>query len=121
MNQGKSDVIAKRKVQALFRNKQKYIYHNHMQIMLMNINDITILRKKGGLIRVKESLNFQLAVLMWHHSLDTISKIYYVGLIFCIQRVWKGNQYGWPLACVQGVHHVLKTLYRCKIWVLNND
>ena len=24
MNQGKSDIIAKRKVQALFRNKQKY-------------------------------------------------------------------------------------------------
>ena len=42
MNQGKSDIIAKRKVQALLRNKQKYKYDNHMQIMLMNINDITI-------------------------------------------------------------------------------
>ena len=42
MNQGKSDIIAKRKVQALFRNKQKYKYNNYMQIMLMNINDITI-------------------------------------------------------------------------------
>ena len=28
MNQGKSDIIAKRKVQALFRNKQKYKYNN---------------------------------------------------------------------------------------------
>ena len=52
MNQGKSDIIAKRKVQALFRNKQKYKYDNHMQIMLMNINDVTIKRKRGGLIRV---------------------------------------------------------------------
>ena len=42
MNQDKLDIIAKRKVQALFRNKQKYKYDNHMQIMLMNINDITI-------------------------------------------------------------------------------
>ena len=42
MNQGKSDIIAKRKGQALFRNKQKYNYDNHMQIMLMNINDIAI-------------------------------------------------------------------------------
>ena len=42
MNQGKSDIIAKRKVQALFRNKQKCKYDNHMQIMLMNINDVTI-------------------------------------------------------------------------------
>ena len=42
MNQGKSDIIAKRKVQALFRNKQKYKYDNHMQIMFMNINDVTI-------------------------------------------------------------------------------
>ena len=42
MNKGKSDIIAKRKVQALFTNKQKYKYDNHMQIMLMNINDITI-------------------------------------------------------------------------------
>ena len=41
MNQGKSDIIAKRKVQALFRNKQKYKYDNHKQIMFMNINDIT--------------------------------------------------------------------------------
>ena len=39
MNQGKIDIIAKRKVQALFRNKQKYKYDNHMQIMLVNIND----------------------------------------------------------------------------------
>ena len=38
----KSDIIAKRKVQALFRNKQKYKYDNHMQIMLTNINDIAI-------------------------------------------------------------------------------
>ena len=42
MNQGKSDIIAKRKDQALFRNKQKYKYNNHMPIILMNINDITI-------------------------------------------------------------------------------
>ena len=42
MNQGKTDIIAERKVQALFRNKQKYIYNNHQQIMLMNINDIII-------------------------------------------------------------------------------
>ena len=45
MNQGKSDIIAEGKVQALFRNKQNtnlYAYHNHMQIMLMNINDVTI-------------------------------------------------------------------------------
>ena len=42
MNQGKSDIIAKRKLQALFRNKQKYKYNNNMQIMPMNINDITI-------------------------------------------------------------------------------
>ena len=47
MNQGKSDIIAKRKVQALFRNKQKSKYDNHMQIMLMNINDVTIYRKRG--------------------------------------------------------------------------
>ena len=55
MNQGKSDIIAKRKVQALFRNKQKYKYDNHMQIMLMNINDVTIHRKRVGLIKVKET------------------------------------------------------------------
>ena len=42
MNQGKSDIISKRKVQALFRNKQNYKYDNHMQIMLMNINDVKI-------------------------------------------------------------------------------
>ena len=42
MNQGKSDIIAKRKVQAWFRNKQKYKYNNHMQIMLMDINKVTI-------------------------------------------------------------------------------
>ena len=42
MNQGISDIIAKRKVQALFRNKQEYKYDNHMQIMLMNIIDVTI-------------------------------------------------------------------------------
>ena len=42
MNQGKSDIIGKRKVQTLFRNKQKYKYDNHMQIMLMNINDVKI-------------------------------------------------------------------------------
>ena len=43
MNQGKSDIIAKRKVQALFRNKQKYkLYDNPMQIMLLNINDVRI-------------------------------------------------------------------------------
>ena len=41
-NQGKSDIIAKRKIQALFRNKQKSKYDNHIQIMLMNINDVTI-------------------------------------------------------------------------------
>ena len=42
MNQSKSHIIAKRKVQAFFINKQKYKYDNHMQIMLMNINDITV-------------------------------------------------------------------------------
>ena len=42
MNQGKSDIIATRKVQALFTNTQKLKYDNHMQIMLVNINDITI-------------------------------------------------------------------------------
>ena len=42
MNQGKSDIIAKRKAQALFRNIQKYKYINHMQIMHKNINDVTI-------------------------------------------------------------------------------
>ena len=41
MNQGKSDIIAKRTVQALL-NKQTHKYDNHMQIMLMNINDVTI-------------------------------------------------------------------------------
>ena len=60
MNQGKSDIIAKRKVQALFRNKtkkkkkkKKRKYDNHMQIILININDVTIWRKGSGLIRVK--------------------------------------------------------------------
>ena len=42
MNQGKSDIIAKKKIQALFRNTQKYKYDNHMQIMLMNINEVTV-------------------------------------------------------------------------------
>ena len=43
MNQGKSDIIAKRKVQVLFRDKQKYkLYDYHMQIMLMITNDVTI-------------------------------------------------------------------------------
>ena len=42
MNHGKSDIIAKRKVQALFRSKQKYKHDNHVQIMLMNINVVTI-------------------------------------------------------------------------------
>ena len=44
MNQGKSDIFAKRKGQALhvFRNKQKSKYNNRMQIMLMDINDVTI-------------------------------------------------------------------------------
>ena len=43
MNQGKSaDIISKGKVRALFRNKQKYQFYNHMQIMLMNINDVRI-------------------------------------------------------------------------------
>ena len=42
MNQGKSDIIAKRKVQALSRNKQKYKYDNHISIMHMNINDVTL-------------------------------------------------------------------------------
>ena len=41
MNQGKSDIIAKRKIQALFRNKQNYKYDNHIQTMLMNIDDVT--------------------------------------------------------------------------------
>ena len=48
MNQGKSDIIAKRKVQALFRNKQKYKYDNHMQIMLMNINNVNLEEKGVG-------------------------------------------------------------------------
>ena len=47
MNQGKSDIIVKRQVRALFRNKQKYKYDNHVQIMLMNINDVTIQKKRG--------------------------------------------------------------------------
>ena len=42
MNQGKSDIIAKRKEKALFRKKQKYKYDKYMHIMLMNINNITI-------------------------------------------------------------------------------
>ena len=42
MNHGTLDIIAMKKVQALFRNKQNYKYNNHMQIMLMNINDVTI-------------------------------------------------------------------------------
>ena len=42
MNQGKSEIIAKRKVQASLRNKQKYKYDNHMQIILMNINEVRI-------------------------------------------------------------------------------
>ena len=42
MNQGKSDIFAQRKVQALFRKKQKYKYDNHMQFMHMNINDVTV-------------------------------------------------------------------------------
>ena len=42
MNQGKSDIIAKTKVQVLFRNKQKCKYDNHRQIMVMNINNVTI-------------------------------------------------------------------------------
>ena len=42
MNQGKSDIIAKKKVQALFKNKQKSKYDNHMQIVVMTINDVTI-------------------------------------------------------------------------------
>ena len=42
MNQGKSAIIAKRKVQPLFRNKQEFKYNNHMQIMFMNINDVTM-------------------------------------------------------------------------------
>ena len=41
MNQGTSDIIAKKKVQALFTNKRKSKYDNHMQTMLMNINDVT--------------------------------------------------------------------------------
>ena len=60
MNQGKSDIIAKRKVQALFRNKQKSKYDNHMQIMLMNINDVTIYKKKGWTIRVKYISKFDI-------------------------------------------------------------
>ena len=47
MNKGKSDIIPKRKVQASFRNKQKYEYDSHMQIMVMNINGVTIMRKRG--------------------------------------------------------------------------
>ena len=42
MKQGKSDIIAKRNVQDLFRNKQNSKYDIHMQIMHMNINDVTI-------------------------------------------------------------------------------
>ena len=39
MNQGKSGIIAKKKVQALFRNTQKHKYDNHMQIMLHNLEE----------------------------------------------------------------------------------
>ena len=44
MNQDKSDIIAKRKDQALPGNKQTYKYDSHMrtQTMLMHINDVTI-------------------------------------------------------------------------------
>ena len=47
MNQVKSDIVAKMKVQALFRNKQKYKHDNHMQIMLININDHHNSEEKG--------------------------------------------------------------------------
>ena len=35
--QGKSYIIAKRNVVALFRNKQKYKYTSYMQVMLMRL------------------------------------------------------------------------------------
>ena len=34
-------------IDGCIRNKQKYKYDNHMQIMVMNINDVTTWRKKG--------------------------------------------------------------------------
>ena len=64
MNQGKSDIIAKWKVQALFRIKQKYKYDNSMQIKLTNINDVTIKRKRNGLIRVKSSAKY-FDIVLW--------------------------------------------------------
>ena len=35
--QGKSYIIAKRNVSALFRNEQKYKYTNYMQVMLIRL------------------------------------------------------------------------------------
>ena len=64
MNQGKSDIIAKWKVKALFRIKQKYKYDNSMQIKLTNINDVTIKRKRSGLIRVKSSAKY-FDIVLW--------------------------------------------------------
>ena len=72
MNQGKSDIIAKRKVQALFRNKQKYKHNNHIQIMFMNINDVTILRKRGGLIRVNTIKHLQESLISWFTLLSSV-------------------------------------------------
>ena len=40
LNWDKTDIIAKRNVYALFRNKGKHKYDNNMQIMLMNINEV---------------------------------------------------------------------------------
>ena len=52
MNQGKSDIIAKRKVQALYTNKNTK-YDNRK---IKHINDITITGKGVRLIRVKAVL-----------------------------------------------------------------
>ena len=38
VDQGKLYFIEEKNIWALFRNKQKYNYANHMQIMLMNIS-----------------------------------------------------------------------------------
>ena len=113
MNQGKSDIIAKRKVQALFKNKQKYKYDNHRQNMLMNINDVTISRKRGGLIRVNSNIptflnlmtgrlkhlhpsyfcqttayDMMTLVINWELCLDLVKMFPLDGFKVCIRKVW---------------------------------
>ena len=57
MNQGKSDIIANGKIQALFRNKQKYKYDNRANYAHEFILMTSQFRGKGGeLIRVKSCL-----------------------------------------------------------------